>query len=156
MVWDSSTACVSAGEEAQGVWSSVLSLRRTTISISAGSTPMAPLMTESLSVTSLSARTTEAALSPVCLQAGWVVEIKVAEGMLAAASTVVTNATIKSFGVSPTASTLHGLRFTLVSEVKGKAAITTSPAWNITAGLQSAGSGDSAGGPRQSTVPAPP
>jgi len=41
---------------------------------------MAPLITESLSVTNLSARMTEATLSPVCLHAGWLGSINVAEG----------------------------------------------------------------------------
>ncbi len=62
--------CASTRREPQGVWRRIFSLLRTAASTSDGSTPMAPLITESFSVTSLSARMTDAALSPVCRQPG--------------------------------------------------------------------------------------
>ena len=59
---------------------------------------MPPLMTESLSVTSLFARRTDGALSPVCAQSGCWGKINVTEGGLAVDNWVVMKPTTKSFG----------------------------------------------------------
>jgi hypothetical protein len=56
--------------KAHGVCSKRFSFIRTSLSRSGGSDPIAPLITVSLSVTSLSARTTDGTFSPVCFQPG--------------------------------------------------------------------------------------
>ncbi len=98
---------------------------------SSGNTPIAPLKTLLWSAVSLSARTTEGALSPVFLQPGCPRVPGTTCRQAGFGGTDVTNATIKSTGVSHLARITHGRRFVEVSAVNGNAAITISPGLNI-------------------------
>jgi len=111
--------------------SNSLSFSRTDRVTSSGKTPIAPLITDSCSVVSLSTRIKEGRLRPVFRHSGWVGSTATVRAEDGAPVAEVINATRKSSGKSHCANTRQGRRFALVRSVNGNAAWTISPGWNM-------------------------
>ena len=98
---------------------------------SSGKTPIAPLITDTCSVVSLSTRIKDGLLRPVFRHSAWLGLTATVRGEAGQPTAEVMNATRKSSGESHRASTRQGRRLALVKSVKGNAAWTISPDWNM-------------------------
>lgn len=104
---------------------------RTDLIRSSGKTPIAPLMTETCRVVSLSTRTKDGLLRPVFAQSEWVALTATAHREPETVGAEVMKATKKSSGELDWASMRHGRRLLLDKSVKGNAACTISPDRNM-------------------------
>jgi hypothetical protein len=98
---------------------------------SPGRSPITPLITDTCSVVSLSARTSDGRLRPVRRHSGWVPSTEMECVEDEEPDEVVMKARMKSSGESHRASPKQGRRFALVRSVNGNAAWTISPGWNM-------------------------